>query len=155
MADTELSRRLGRQRAGHGRLFALEVKGPTVASVANPDPMEPRLTLWLDDAERPTMLRCAGTLERGTEAAVLGAVSEMLAHGARSLVVDVTDLAVDDLAGARALVEVQRMAGEASAEVTWKGLRADHAASGRTPPGAWAATGGGPTSSSEDLPRAG
>lgn len=86
------------------------------------DLMDPVLEIWVDDAVRPTTLRCAGRLGAGTRHAVLDAVAELLATGPRRLVVDVSDLEVADSEGAGTLVQVQRMVREAGAAMAWRGV---------------------------------
>lgn len=93
---------------------------PDIAAVA------PSLELTLSYRPGQSMLRCVGTLDTRTRRHVLEAAEELLATAPSSVTVDVEDLHVDDVDGANALTQVQRMMREAGVRLQWRGLDAEH-----------------------------
>jgi anti-anti-sigma regulatory factor len=96
------------------------------ADAGDVDAMAPALVLTLDFSVSATSLRCVGTLEGRTRHHMVAAVEQMLRPRPHGVSIDIgeLDLADDDAAGA--LIEVQRMVGDAGAVLRWHGIRADH-----------------------------
>jgi ABC-type transporter Mla MlaB component len=67
-------------------------------------------------------LSCAGVLNRRNRHRVLDAVSLLLHDATPQVVVDISQLRIEDVDGANALAHVQRAARVAGATLSWRGL---------------------------------
>ena len=78
-----------------------------------------------DDVTRPTSLCCRGILDARTRRHVLDEVQTLLAHRPSRVCIDVRELVLADVEGARTLTQVQRLVRDAGAILSWDGLDAD------------------------------
>lgn len=89
----------------------------------------PFFEVGIEVHDRVVRVRCEGTLDETTAPRLSAAVEAALGttpRRVRVMRVDVTDVEVEDAAGARALAAVQRQARGARVELRWQGLAADH-----------------------------